>query len=52
MSERVIIIDKKHIVDNSKAKEILGLKPKKTIEDSISVAYSWKKNSNKEFINA
>ena len=40
------------IADNTKAKEILSWQPNKTLEDSISTAYSWEKTLNKELINA
>lgn len=40
------------VADNTKAKEILSWQPNKTLEDSISTAYSWEKTLNKELINA
>lgn len=39
------------VADNTKAKEVLNWQPNKTLEDSISTAYSWEKILNKELIN-
>ncbi len=35
------------VADNTKAKEILGWTPKKTLEDSIKTAYEWEQKSRK-----
>lgn len=41
----------KLIANNSKAKNVLGWSPTKTLEDSIKSAYKWEKVLNKEYLN-
>lgn len=40
------------VADNTKAKEVLGWTPNKTLEDSIKTAYEWEQKLSKEFVNA
>lgn len=40
------------VADNTKAKEVLGWTPNKTLEDSIKTAYEWEQKLNKEVVNA
>jgi UDP-glucose 4-epimerase len=39
------------VADNTKAKEILGWKPQKTLKNSIQAAYTWEKHLQQEVIN-
>ena len=40
------------VADNTKAREVLGWTPNKTLEDSIKTAYEWEQKLSKEFVNA
>lgn len=38
------------VAANSKAKEVLGWNPEKTLEESIKTAYSWETSLQKELV--
>ena len=40
------------VADNTKAKEVLGWTPNKTLEDSIKTAYEWEQKLSKVVVNA